>query len=441
MRRVEYYQCHIQGDNPALEEINGTRQPVEDIATRALASMDIVDRSDFGISPSFDPLCRTKTSQWERSLATMIYAITGQNPAREELKIGRRIVESLSRDFKREHVDESFILGPLAYTLAFQKTTEADFQADANTVRDTAQFLEQVAQHTDTNVIFNSLLCGHRVDSAIKKNSLIDSLPIDKVRRTLRLVTGLGRSAQQSPLTVVWYQQQPGRYASSNMFPTVFERYVTDAEIPALFARLAHYDQQLRTLFDEEKSDHVTYSLENLDAITEPTLSSLGVYTDWQSVGLDSPQFDRETNQMVAITQPEIARFAAQYGNRYEPRVDEYVSQNIMAALRSDSETNLVDVAESIHWFYESLTMSLAAKALYEVSLSKTWGRINGASGAVGVGIDRDHTQQRQIGYALGQQQAGIPVEQQVPLLYGRFKKDEKPAGLLSAYNVRQFWT
>lgn len=441
MRSIEYYQCHINSDDTSLKEINGTQQPVEDIAARALSDASEIDTSDFGISPAFDPLCRTKTSQWEQSFATMIYAITGQVPAREEIKAGRRIIENLPRSFKQEHVDESFVLGPLAYVVAFQKTTEAAFQVDTNNVRMVANSLEQLTSYTGDNLTLNSLLCGHRVDSAVKKNSLIDTLPIDKVRRTARLITGLGRNACKSPLTIDWYQQQPTIYASSNMFPTVFERYVVDTEVPELFTRLAHYSDQIRTLFDGEQSEDVTYHIKSLDDITTATLSLLENYPEWQDLTPNASQLDPQTADLVAMTQPEISRFAQSYGNSREAQADDYIAQNVAMTSHEAYDANPLDVAGAISWFYDSLSMSLSAKALYEVCLSRTWGRINATSDAIGIGIDRDHTRQRPLGYAFGQQEAGLPSEKQVPLLYGRFKKDEKAASLLSSYNVRQFWT
>lgn len=442
MTEIEFYNARIlPHDN--LEEINGSRQSVREIAKRALADNTDINSNDYGIHDDFDPLCRTKSSRWERSFATTLFAITGQAPSRDELKIGRRIIESMPRDIKKSSVDQEFVLGPLAYTVAFQKASEADFQPDANNVQDVARFLSYLSQRQGEDITFNSLLCGHRIDSSIKKNALIDEIPAEKIRRTARLITGIGRNATHGVISQHWYQQQPTRFTSSNMFPTVFKQYSSTGQLPLLFDILDSHTSQINQVFSDETTKNAIYSVKSLDTITQAAFRIADRTPDWRTIDTDFSPLDATLAPIVSLTIDEVARFASSYGASNTQIIEDEIRSNISAA-QAGHHTSPIDdrtIIETLQQFYTSLELTLGAKAFYEVCLSQAWGQYNAESGEVAIGIDRDHTQQRPAAYSHGQQNGSIQADAHAPLLYGRRTDHEKPGGLLSTYNVRQFWT
>ena len=438
---IEYYNANILPE-AHLEEINGTRQSVDDIAKRALQKAKGIDVSDYGISPDFDPLCRTRASRWEQSFATMLFSVTGQIPSRDEIKMGRRIVECMPKDIKKSHVDQEFILGPLVYTVAFQKSSESEFQENANNVQDVAKFLALLAQRTDKNTTFNSLLCGHRVDSSVKKDSLISRVPAEKMRRTARLITGIGRNATRGTIEQHWYQQRPTKFASSNMFPTVFKSYLVNNRLVELFSLLEAHNAQIQQVFDQETTETAAYFVEDLDAITQGAFCIAENTPNWRSIDPTLSSIDATLTSLVGSTIGEVARFSNIYGKVAVSESEEEMKRSVSSLTTaggnlSFGERELVD---SIQQFYSSLELTLESKALYEVSLSQAWGQLNAHLGAIAIGVDRDHTRQRPDAYSLGQRSAGVEDDQQFPLLYGRYARSEKPGSLLSMYNVRQFW-
>lgn len=438
MERFKFFDLSISqkassmsGNEVPYNEIVKLRKG-EDIAKFDSAGfIEDVERFDF------DPLGIRNTSRWDKAASTMVYAVSGQVPDREEIKRGRQLIEGVPKRTK-EYVDRSFVLNFLPYLLTgfnFQLTDT--FVDEANTLKDGINFVNSV--YSQQNIHSSSLLCAHRESGSIAKLSLVQNIHTVKAKRTLALQLGLLSNAQTERGRLDWYQQTSTARLSSNMFPEMFINYLKAGNVVNLIRLVQSHKQQMVDILTSGHARSWQTNLITLDKLTSDTemfmINRFGV--DWNKFTGNEGDPDMIFKITRDYTLPHIKRLMPFY-NQSESEMqnlEKYRGANINNA-RDDEEKKIV--GEVIDWFIDHQRLSGFGKALYETSMYYHWGMMSKNESGVGIGVDRDYSNYQYLAFKSGYLNGGLNGS--VPLLYARRTKNEIPQKMLKYISFRQFW-
>lgn len=394
-----------------------------------------------------------KPSHWEKIMKTVIFCISGQIAARQEVLRGRQIINCLPSWFKKKHLDRKFVLGFLPYVLVgFKAHIEDRFQSDSNRVEDICDFITHI--YIQEEVEANSYLCAHRGFAPQGIHKLVDTIHLEKAKKAINFQKAvLSNLAKPGLRKIRWYQQGPTAMASSNMFPEMFIQYLKNGKVSEVLILLEkHFSELERICADEDGSDLIDARIVNLDDFTASVYAFLDFSygTDWRITNFELSTVKKTPLIEVALNQvlPELRRLSQFYGNSLDTDFLEtrqrYLRKNLLCAQETEKSGSISDVVlrtiKAIDWFYYNQLMHLTAKALYEASFYYMWGRMMALQPErIAIGIDRDHVEYQYAAWKMGYSETSNDAPH-TSVLYARRNANEVPEGALRDFSLRQFW-
>jgi len=398
-----------------------------------------------------DPRGLQRPTKWEGFMTLLVWALSNKVPSRQEVLRGRQLLLSLPKDIKRDDLLKKLTFSFLPYLLTgFKSHTENRFQADSNSVKDMAAFVNKLS--TGNVPVFESFLCAHRGKGGSERYYLVDNIHNSQATKALHLMKGLiTNNPWLSSGSIQWFQQGPTEFASLNMFPEMFLRYLESGEVADLLTRLDRHFTQIRQL-DSALTKGVDFQLNDLDDRSNKVLAFLSkLYgKDWRRTDYESSRFANDPIVQVALTDtlPLMLRQMPFYKSSgvYESflqRKRQLILDNQIHGARANSTVTPDLIEITIERFYETQNMYPAAKALYETVFYYLWGIAAQESGVFSIGIDRDHDKFQAKAWKLGTKAVcGSPLNELVTtsLLYARRNVEKKDSVLLRDFSIRQFW-
>jgi hypothetical protein len=438
MERFKFFDLSI---NQKSASISG-KEVSPNEAVKLRQSEDVVKFDNAGFIEDiehfdFDPKGVKNTSKWEKAASTMVYAVSGQIPDREEIKRGRQIIEIMPKNMK-EYVDSSFVINFLPYLLSgfnFQLTD--NFIDEANMLKDGVNFIKNI--YHGQNIHSSSLLCAHRESNQVAKLSLVQDIHVVKASRALNLQLGLFSNTKTEHIKLDWYQQTSTARLSSNMFPEMFINYLKSGNILSLIKVVQSHEQQILDVLTSNNTQSIDTNFILLDKLT----SEVEVFmnnrfgSDWAKLTGTENNPDCIFKLARDYTLPHIKRLMPFYDQPEDKveNLEKYREINVNAT-NNPKEKKLV--GEAIDWFISHQKMSGFAKSLYETSMYYYWGMMSSKQSKVGIGLDRDHTDYQYLAFQLGYSPNDLGKAS--PLLYARRTKSEVPQKILKYISFRQFW-
>jgi hypothetical protein len=421
----------ISGREVVQNEIVKLRQKKDTVNFDNAGFVEDIEHYDF------DPKGIKNTSRWEKVVSTMVYAISGQIPDREEIKRGRQLIERMPRQLKG-YVDSSFIINFLPYLLSgfnFQLTD--NFIDETNILKDGVTFINDIYQQQ--SIYSSSLLCAHRESGQVAKMSLVENIHAVKANRALNLQLGLVSNSKTEQINLDWYQQTSTARLSSNMFPEIFINYLKAGNVLNLIKIIQSHEQQMQDLLSSNNTKSIEINLVLLDKLS----SEVEVFmedrfgSDWYKLTGAENNLDCIFKIARDYTLPHIKRLMPFYNQPKDKMEDleKYRKTNIDKT-NDANEKELIN--STIDWFINHQKMSGFGKALYETSMYYYWGMMSHKQSKVGIGMDRDYSDYQYTAFKLGYLDGDS--DNTAPLLYARRTKNEVPQKILKYISFRQFW-
>lgn len=396
-----------------------------------------------------DPLGVEKSGRWENLMSVIIYCLCGKLPLRQEVLRGRQIMMALPKHLRVKEEAEKIAFSLLPYILVGFKThIEDQFQADSNIVADVALFIEHL--YDDLDPVATSFLCAHRGKSATEKHILIDSVQIQKAQVALNMIKGvLANDPWAKTRSIRWYQQGPTEWASLNMFPEMFLKYLTSGRISHLLTLLGRHFSKLEDMMRMAEPNQIQTTLFELDPVTLEVLSFLAERygASWRSTDFSSARVAKDELVSLAldVTLSEVVRQMPFYssvhtGQEYVDKKASLIAKNI--ELSQDSSSEQADlVRRVVERFFQAQVMHPTAKAVYETAFYYLWGKRSVArKGELAMGIDRDHHNFQYTAWKQGYCDGREMDAPSIPLLYARRTAEDSEGPALKDYCIRQFW-
>lgn len=396
-----------------------------------------------------DPRGLQRPTKWEGFMTLLVWALSNRVPSRQDVLRGRQLLMSLPKNIKRSDQLKKLTFSFLPYLLTgFKSHVENRFQADSNSVGVMVTFVHKLS--AGNTPVFESFLCAHRGKGGAERFYLVEDIHKPQAKKALNLMKGLlANNPWSGNGSIQWFQQGPTSFASLNMFPEMFLRYLESGEIADLLTRLDRHFTQV-TQIDSTPMSGISFQLNDLDTRSHQVLRFMSeMYgQNWRHTDYTSSRFVNDPIVQVALTytQPLMLRQMPFYKSpevykNFLQRKRQLILRNQNAEASSLIKPNLVEA--SIERFYEMQNMQLGAKALYETVFYYFWGMTAQKTGAFSIGIDRDHDRFQHEAWALGSQSIhNTPQNEPTAnsLLYARRNAEKKDSGLLRDFSIRQFW-
>jgi hypothetical protein len=429
---------------------DGSLVPLDDLLAY-VRSLDAAKYDSEGLLPSlgtfeFDPLCRTRTSRWERAVRSVIYAVSGQLASRGEILRGRQYVDSLPK-VEKQTVDKDFVTTALPYLLVgFDLKLEPSRMSGSNLLSNAHSVLSSLRSKKPVSI--SSFLCAHRESSKVAAHQLLETIHPRKIARSVNLVHALARNVAEGPVEISWYQQGATARAAETLFPEMFAKALREGRVPDLLLTLAAQFHQVETFLAEHSTDSVRHSLVDLDAFAREVEDSVAAGTEALPLRtiaetLARPAVERLMNGRDLGRTGLCDRSLDIRGNESRARELEGIGWELPGG------TSLAEATRSvIDWFFTRASNDSIAKATYETYFYAMWGRRCAEQGEIAIGLDRDfdhyQIQAWNVGWERGRGAASInpsgPGPTGAPLLYARRTPKEREGGILGQISFRQFW-
>lgn len=390
---------------------------------------------------------------WLQYFSTTCQILSGHTPSKEEVKIIREFIRRLPNEFKRNRVDQRFVLCYLSYLfIGFKAHLQAGFHHDSNTAESLVEFTLSLC--SNQRVLLTTFLCAHR-DPAPKSgeplNLLQSHIPSEKVRRAASLVLALSHNASDSIFGKAVFMQQGASFtATSSIFPEVSVEYFLSARAHEMLDRLSYQRNLVQATLLSVPGERVQARLVSLDVLTQRIERFLHnrFGPGWRQLDFTDRAFEEDSIVQLAInmTLPEVERmmpfFSGQFQQSFMSKRAEILRINQEAALQYAGPEMVSRVTQVIEWFVRQHSMTISAKAVYETTFYYLWGRYCGMyPGAYAVGLDRDHDRFQHFAWNHGRDSVGGDENkhQTVPL-YARRNPGGRERGSLADLSFRQFW-
>ncbi|HWB75614.1 MAG TPA: hypothetical protein VG755_11685 [Nannocystaceae bacterium] len=409
-----------------LVALNGSVVEVGQLADVCRLRADRMGISwSLGAIDEFDPLARSRPARWEHAVASAIFAMSGQCPRRDELLQGRALLDRLPRSL-RASIGPREVLGLLAPLLVGVRTTHAaGFVDEANRIEEAACVMQRLLEPAP--LVIDVPLCAHRESPARLPAGLAPAPCERAIDRVCGLLRAIAAGSAVSKLSVRMLQQGPTERAAACMFPAVFVAYASRGRTDELLGLLAGHQRGLARQLRRATDDRVDFTAGGLDDLSCAAENDLVALHGARWMTLDpgrawsSPWAQGELGRMML-------RSAIQHVERLMPEVGH------TNAPRSHGSPA---ARAAVEWFAQRSTMSVHARALFEIAFYRRCALRARERDAIGFGLDRDFAPfQRLAWHSAFERELGDGV----PLVYARRSEEMRRGGALRQLGFRQFW-
>ena len=439
--------AHLNGQILTLSELYGhhiSNRPGWPKPQLSFDEFNAMDFHPFGVGQG-------GWKSWVAYFSTSTFLLSGHTPSKDEVKIIREYIRRLPNEFKRSYLDRKFVLSFISYLfIGFKGHVQGLFHSNSNSVNDLVEFT--LSLHATKRTLLTSFLCAHRdpkIDDEL--NLLQSSIPSKKIRRTAALVLALGHNINNEVVgNAIFLQQGVSFAATSSVFPEVTVEYLERAQAHVMLNRLRYQQQRVSETVTALPGDRVSARLVTLDVLTSRIERFLRdrYGPEWRYLDFTSYEFEEDPIVEIAIhmTLPGIERmlpfFSGDFQQTVLARKVEIIEKNQSSAFAVGGETLAVEVTKVIEWFMLQHSMTISAKAVYEVAFYYLWGKYVGRfNGTFAIGFDREHDRFQHFAWKCGAESVHDTneVRQSVPL-YARRNPGGREHGMLTDLSFRQFW-
>ncbi len=390
------------------------------LAAERAARMGLREGVGPAAMPAFDPRAAQRPARWEQAVGLTAFAIAGQRARRDELLVGRALVDALPRA-QRRALGVGDVLGLVTPLLLGFRVVHGDAQVhEGNRVVDAAAVLARLLQPAPLRLEIP--LCAHREDPAIAAAALAQRPCPRYVDRVTALLQLLVANAGARRGEVVFVQQGPSERAAACMFPDVFLAYARASRLDALLQRLARHDRELAARLADRSTARVGFTTAPLDPISRAAEHALEAVVGpaWRTATMAQA---RDAVAAAGFCPAGALAHAVDHVERLMPEV---------GRVRVPAAHGSADARAALAWFSRQAGMTAVGRALFELAFVHTLARRS--DGHVGLGFDRDFAPLQRLAW-----QGGLRREV-VPLLYARRCTEPVPGGSLRQLGFRQFW-
>lgn len=395
-----------------------TPAQVAALAAERAARMGL--REGVGSMPAFDPRAAQRPARWEQAVGLTAFAIAGQHARRDELLVGRALVDALPKA-QRRALGVSDVLGLVTPLLVGFRVVHGDAPVhEGNRVVDAAAVLQRLLQPDALRLEIP--LCAHREDPTIAAAALAQRpCPryVDRVTALLQLLLANARAPHGE---VAFVQQGPSERAAACMFPEVFLSYARAGRIDALLQRLGEHERELAAQLSRRSTARVVLRTASLDPISRAAERALEavVGPSWRTANA--------TQARAALARAQFCGEAA-----LAHAIDHVVRlMPEVGRLRVPTAQGSYAARAALAWFSQQAGMTPVGRALFELAFVHTLARRS--VGQIGLGFDRDFAPLQRHAWQAGH------AREVVPLLYARRCTAPAPGGSLRQLGFRQFW-
>lgn len=380
----------------------------------------------------FHPLAAVRPRRWERALAVMIYATSGQLAQRAELLQGRRVLAALPRSVRRS-LEPREVLAMLAPLLiGFRLSSAHAFVEEANRPADAARVLARLLAPEPLSIEIP--LCSHRERASIAPNALTSAPDASAVARVCGLLQLLLGNARSERARVTFLQQGPTERAASCMFPSVFAAYADRGAVDELLDTLAAQHRSLRAAIAPFDRGRVSFRVAALDSLSLAAEADLAA-----ELGPEWP-FLQAPPTRLSWLHGGLGMCALGLATREVGRLMQLARAPGSANARSDVRQRTV-AERALDFFQQKRGMSQIGRALFELAFYRRWALSALERKSLGLGFDRDFGAHQRLAWSLAANSLDSEdSERPVPLLYARRTLATQPGGSLRGLSYRQFW-
>jgi hypothetical protein len=389
---------------------------------------------------SFDPLGygnEKSGSLWKRTMKALVFCYGGAIASNPEIEFARWIMYSIPVWFKRSYMTENFICGTIPCLVCGFKMHHGErFEEDSNRAIDVTHFAMNLLRAAPVEIV--SVLCSHRGPSVPGGSWLAEKVPEEQVLHALRLqqaiIANLGK---EQPSRIVWKQQFPGRFASTNLFPSLFMKYLEGGLVSQMLLSLEKQYFQIDHFLNSSSINGIVCELKSLD---EWSASAWEYSCTPQKIG-DLWKVLRSLAYELAL--PELKRIMPFHSPDHQAWLMENYERFVRLNLQNiGGEVRRWDLeattTETIAHYVNSQWFGMERRALYECIFYYLWGRECGIGSSFGFGLDRDHGEYQVEAWKLGYANSSTASHPFLP--YARRTETKSADGKVKELSFRQFW-
>src|SRR3989344_2884818 len=168
--------------------------------------------------------------KWERLMASLVCALTGKVPSRDEVKRGRQIYEALPKSIRKICVREE-IFGLFPYIIAgFKINLKNINRNDTNNLENAVLFTGELL--STENPVITTFFCAHKEDREVNKDMLRPNIKRPYATRAINLFKGLIKNSKKGCGSIILHQARGNYYGINTIFPQIFLKYVSTRSLP-----------------------------------------------------------------------------------------------------------------------------------------------------------------------------------------------------------------
>ncbi len=413
----------LKGKVSVLDIFEETRRRFSDkIPENDLIRFDL-SINDISSTPQHNP------QKWEQAVGTLIFAISGQLPTRDDVKRARQVYEALPRRIRINLTPET-VFGTFPYLItACKLNLDGANQNGTNSLENMVSFSSKL--FSGDPVIMRSFFCAHKERRAIAPDMLCTHVKRDSCHRAIYLVNGMIKNSTAGTGKVYWHHAKGTPYGMNTVFPNIFLNYVEQGALPQLGATLDLHYQEMGQLTKRFGAEGITFLLEDVEFLFKYTeqLCESTYGNAWRTLDINNIE-DQEVKELALSAASIFTRFLS------ANQIQGILSENAKKYLASIEYSH---VEETMRLFTQSSSMSIIGRSLLDVMFYRGWGELSAKEGSIAFGLDRDHELHQVSAFSRGYSGAiGISA----PIVYARETIDEKTREMegLNRLAIRQFW-
>src|SRR3989344_3448716 len=367
--------------------------------------------------------------KWERLMASLVCALTGKIPSRDEIKRGRQIYEALPKSIRKICVrEEIFSLFPYiiaGFKINLKNINRNDTNNLENAVLCTGELL------STENPVITTFFCAHKEDREVNKDMLRPNIKRPYATRAINLFKGLIKNSKKGCGSIILHQARGNYYGINTIFPQIFLKYVSTRSLPALRFNMEQHFAEISRIASESASPDIKIEVRDIVSHYQSaeTMASRMFGENWKYARLETLS-NRPIDRFVHFAVKDLSRLITH--SEIDKTFDES-SREYLATL-ADNERKATEL------FEQNSRMTIVGRAILDCMFFYQWGRVSQEEGLIGVGLDTDHNIHQMECFSLGYSK---DLNFSAPILYAR-KNGEKDKiddlfGL-DNLSIRQFW-
>lgn len=416
----------------ALSRYNGQRFDAHEIAELGRIRRDAehieTDLPSPDAMAGIHPLALKKPRRWEAAVSAVVYALSGQVAARQEVIKARELLDRLPRTARSDlDVSRMLALIPTMISGFHLSRQSGGFNPEANRYLEGARVLSILLEDRPALDVEIGL-CAHR--AGVDDMRLPEHVSSLGARRMVAFVGSLMDNSRAKGRTVNVTQQTATYRAASTVNSLVFTRYAVEGGLERLLRTIEQHAEDVRSALAQHNTNSSTeFRFVPLDPFSELVERDIeeAFGADWSGEPAVPQWMNGGTLQSaVAEAQRKMSRF----------KRNETLDLDHMLRLHKSSEQPSERGTSAIHWFDKHQKLSLTAQARYFVAFNYRLALATQQKDGLCIGMERGWDAYQWLAWSAAYGSPQTPM----PVLYARSSTEPPTHASLRSFSLRQFW-